>query len=240
MRAEELYRAGRLDEAIEAVGLELREAPGDTRRRTFLFELLCLAGNYDRAEKQLDVLARAGAEAEAGTLLYRGAIHAERTRLEQFDSGLPSAEARPGAISGSLNGRPFRDLRDADPRVGVRLEVVAGGQYLWIPLEHVASIRMEPPRRVRDLIWAPATVRVGPGMRGVELGEVLLPALTPYAWAHDDPLVRLGRLTEWEVLGDGREIPVGQKLLLVDDEVFPILELRELEVAPAPATASAP
>jgi protein involved in temperature-dependent protein secretion len=77
-------------------------------------------------------------------------------------------------------------------------------------------------------------------MRGVELGEVLLPAHTPFSWAHDDPLVRLGRVTEWEVLGDGREAPVGQKLLLVDDEVFPILELRELEVAPAPATAPAP
>ncbi|HEY9505632.1 MAG TPA: type VI secretion system accessory protein TagJ [Gemmatimonadales bacterium] len=240
MRAAKLYRTGRLDEAIEAIGLELREAPGDIRRRTFLFELLCLAGNYDRAEKQLDILARSGAEAEAGTLLYRGALHAERTRLEQFDTGLPAAETGPAAVSGSLNGRAFHDLRDADPRVGARLEVFAGGQYLWIPLQHVASIRMEPPRRVRDLVWAPATVRVGPGMRGVELGEVLLPALTPYAWAHHDPLVRLGRVTEWDRLGDGREAPVGQKLLLVDDEAFPILELRELEVASAPATASAP
>jgi type VI secretion system protein ImpE len=237
MRAAELFREGRLEEAIEALGAELRDQPADTRRRTFLFELLCFAGNFDRAEKQLDVLARAGPDAEAGTLLYRGALRAERTRQERFEDGSARAGSEAAAVSGSLNGRPFQALQDADPRVGARLEVFAGGQYLWIPLEHVAGIRMEPPKRVRDLLWAPATIRTGPGMRGVELGEVLLPALAPFSWAHDDPLVRLGRVTAWQELPDGRTAPVGQKLLLVDDEEFPILEVRELDVAPVPAAA---
>jgi type VI secretion system protein ImpE len=237
MQAAELFRAGKLEEAIEALGAELRDEPADTRRRTFLFELLCFAGNFDRAEKQLDVLARAGPEAEAGTLLYRGALHAERTRHEHFEDGPKRDGPEAPGVSGSLNGRPFQALEDADPRVGARLEVFAGGQYLWLPLEHVASIRMEPPKRVRDLLWAPATVRAGPGMRGVELGEVLLPALVPFSWAHDNPLVRLGRVTEWQELPGGRPAPVGQKLLLVDDEEFPILEVRELDVTPVPAAA---
>jgi type VI secretion system protein ImpE len=238
MRAAELFQAGRLDEAIEVLGSELRDDPTDARRRTFLFELLCFAGNFDRAEKQLDALARAGPEAEAGTLLYRGALHAERTRQELFhDPPEPGRAAEPPAVSGTLNGRPFQSLRDADPRLGARLEVFAGGRYLWIPLEHLASIRMEPPRRVRDLLWAPAVARAGPGFRGVELGEVLLPVLAPFSWVHDDVRVRLGRTTEWQELADGEQAPVGQKLLLVDDEEFPILEVRELEVAPVPATA---
>jgi protein involved in temperature-dependent protein secretion len=29
-------------------------------------------------------------------------------------------------------------------------------------------------------------------------------------------------------------VPVGQKLLLVDDQEFPILEVRELDIVPAP------
>ena len=58
--ARELYAAGRLDSAIETLGAELRNAPADATRRTFLFELLSFAGQYDRAEKQLDVLARDG------------------------------------------------------------------------------------------------------------------------------------------------------------------------------------
>ena len=65
--ARELYAAGRLDSAIETLGAELRSNPLDAQRRTFLFELLTFAGQYERAEKQLDVLARAGAKAEMGT-----------------------------------------------------------------------------------------------------------------------------------------------------------------------------
>jgi type VI secretion system protein ImpE len=75
-----LYREGRLREAIKALGEELRSNPLDAKRRTFLFELLLFAGEYDRAEKQLDLLAGANADAAAGTLLYRSALHAERTR----------------------------------------------------------------------------------------------------------------------------------------------------------------
>lgn len=73
MTARELFQAGRLNEAVTALGAELRSDPTDTRRRIFLFELLCFAGEYDRAEKQLDVIAQSGREADMGALLYRGA-----------------------------------------------------------------------------------------------------------------------------------------------------------------------
>ncbi len=41
MKAQELFQAGKLDEAVQALGAELRDNPADARRRTFLFELLC-------------------------------------------------------------------------------------------------------------------------------------------------------------------------------------------------------
>jgi len=237
MNATELYRAGRLDDAIQALGAALRNDPADVQRRSFLFELLCFAGEYDRAEKQLDILAGGGPQAEIGTLVYRGALHAERTRQEMFTSGrLPESGREARAVRGTLNGLSFEALADADPRLGARLEVLAGGQYLWIPLEHIESIRMEPPRQLRDLLWAPAIVRTGPSFRGVELGEVLVPVLTPLAWRHADDAVRLGRVTEWESLGDGAEAPAGQKLFLVDGEELPILEVRELLITPLDAT----
>jgi protein involved in temperature-dependent protein secretion len=43
-------------------------------------------------------------------------------------------------------------------------------------------------------------------------------------------------VTEWVELDGGLDAPVGQKMLLVDDEEFPILEVRELEIE-SPATA---
>ncbi len=232
MGAQELLKAGRLDEAIQSLGVELRDNPADVQRRTFLFELLSFAGDLDRAEKQLDVVADANAQAGMGALVYRSAIHADRTRRDMFETAAFPAGNPPGPVSGTLNGKPFESLSDADPRIGARLEVYAAGQYTWIPFEHIASITTKPPKRMRDLLWAPAVVKPGPSFDQlkVELGEVLLPVMTPFSWQHADDDVRLGRMTEWEELDGGEIVPVGQKLLLVDDESVPILEVRELVI----------
>ncbi|NJD11049.1 MAG: tetratricopeptide repeat protein [Gemmatimonadetes bacterium] len=238
MNAAELYQEGRLDEAIEALGVALRENPADNRRRTFLFELLCFAGNYERAEKQLDMLGRDGKDAEMGALLYRGAIHAERLRQQMFEpGGMPPTTGPAPLVSGTLNGVSFSALEDADPRIGARLELYVAGQYTWLPLAHVQSVQMEPPKRLRDLLWAPVVVRVTAEAAHSELGEVLMPVLTPGAWKHGDPLVRLGRVTEVADLADGITVPVGQKLFLVDGEEVPLLEMRELVINPVAETA---
>lgn len=229
MTAEALFREGRLAEAIDVLGAELRSSPTDARRRTFLFELLCFSGQFDRAEKHLDVLATAGRDAAMGALLYRSALHAERTRREMFRAGTFPL-GNPPPVGRTLNGTPFASLRDADPRIGARLEVFAAGEYVWIPFEHIESIQVAPPKRLRDLLWAPAIVRTGPAFTGMELGEVLVPVVTPEAADDEDDAVRLGRVTQWIELADGAAAPIGQKLLLVDDAEFPFLEVRDLAV----------
>jgi type VI secretion system protein ImpE len=233
VKARALVQAGKLNEAIESLGAELRDNPTDTQRRTFLFELLCFAGQYGRAEKHLDVLAQASQQAGMGALLYRSAMHADRTRQEMFRAGdIPRGLASERPIAGTLNGKPFASITDADPRIGARLEVFAAGQYTWIPLEHVATVRIDAPKRLRDLLWIPAVVRTGPTFRGVDLGEVLIPVISPLTFEYGDDAERLGRVTEWVRLDDGLEVPVGQKMLLVDGEEFPLLELRELDITP--------
>jgi type VI secretion system protein ImpE len=235
MTARELYQAGRLGEAIQALNMELRDNPADTKRRTFLFELLCFAGNYDRADKQLEILAQEGANAQLGALLYRGALNAERTRCEVLEKGdsAPSQSGVESGPGGMWNGRPFASVEDADPRIGPRLEIFAAGQYLWVGFEHLASIEMEAPKRLRDLLWIPAVVRTGPSFRGRELGEVLLPVLAPFSFREDDEAIKLGRATDWRETDSGAIVPVGQKMFLVDGEPAPILELRRLEITPA-------
>ncbi|MGD2067119.1 MAG: type VI secretion system accessory protein TagJ [Gemmatimonadota bacterium] len=235
MDAVALYKAGKLDEAIEALGVALRSNPTDVQRRTFLFELLCFAGNLDRAEKQLDVISSDSEEAGLGAWLYRSALHGERVRQEMFDTGnFPVQEPPPGPVSGTLNGEPFETLTDADPRIGARLELLIAGEYTWIPFEHLGRVAMDPPKRLRDLLWAPVRVEPGPGMEELELGEVLLPVIAPLSWRQEEAAVRLGRVTDWVEVGEEEFAPVGQKLLLVDDEPFPILEVRELEITHAP------
>ena len=82
------------------------------------------------------------------------------------------------------------------------------------------------------MLWAPAIVRPSDAFRGMEMGEVIVPAIAPLTWRHADGPVRLGRVTQWEQLEDevGGEAPIGQKLLLLDGEEFPILEVRELTI----------
>ncbi len=240
MNATEYVRAGRLAEAIGAITEEVRQHPDDAQKRTFLFELLCFAGEYERAEKHLQVLAAGGRNAEMGVMVYRAALSAERERHEFFQNKQYLNEPYSGRerIAGSWNGESFATLCDADSRIGPRLEVFLGGRYIWVPYEHIESIAMQPPRRLRDLLWAPILVRTGEGFPIRDLGEVLTPVLSPLSCEHADDLVRLGRVSAWEADESGVEIPFGQKLLLRDGEEIPVLELRNVEFVAAAAAAS--
>jgi type VI secretion system protein ImpE len=236
MTARELYQAGKLAEAVQALNTELRDNPGDVKRRTFLFELLCFAGNFDRADKQLEILAQESTDAQLGALVYRAALHAERIRCDMFqkrDYPQAAGDSAPAAHAGSWNGKPFESISDMDPRIGPRLEVFAAGQYLWLPFEHIASIEVQAPKRLRDLIWATAILRPSPAFKERELGEVLLPVLSPLSFQQDDDALKLGRATDWKEIDSGEVVPFGQKMFLIDDEEVPILELRHLEIQPA-------
>ncbi len=226
------YQAGRLGEAIELLGASLRQDPANVRQRTFLFELLCFAGEYERAEKQLAVVAQGSHEAELGAMLYTSALHAERTRQQMFQAGaLPQGPPPCATLRGTLNGRPFQSISDVDPRVGARLEVFAAGQFTWLPFEHISALTIEEPRRLRDLLWLPARIKAGPRFHDYDFGEILIPVLYPLSWQDPDDLIRLGRVTDWIERADGPAIPTGQRLLQVDDDLIPILELRTLEIA---------
>jgi type VI secretion system protein ImpE len=228
LTAKELLAAGQVLEAEKQLTAHLREHPADIAQRTFLFELLCFTGQYARAEKQLGVLADRGVEAETGAIVYYAAVHAERTRHETFEKqSFPSGPTK--SPSGKLNGKAFKELRDADPDIGARLEVFAAGAYLWLPFEHVASLEMSPPQRLRDTLWAPALVQTAPSFQGMDIGEVLAPAIYPFSWKHPDEAVWLGRITDWAADEEGREYPSGQKVLLADGEEIPFLEVRSLE-----------
>ncbi len=241
MTPKELLAAGKLSEAVQALSAELREHPTDIKRRIFLFELLSYTGDYDRAEKHLQYLAQAGPQTELGVLMYRGVLAAERARQETFQKREYSALEAAGAAAfhGTVNGQPFTSLSDADSRIGPRLETFSAGTYLWIPFAHIASIEIEPPKRLRDLLWIPARVKTGPTCQAKELGEVLVPVLSPLTFQHADDEVRLGRATVWEEDEEAGEVPYGQKMLAVDGEEIPLLEVRKIEIVVEPAAETA-
>jgi len=232
MSVQDLLSAGKLQEAVQSLGVEVRDHPDDSRRRTFLFELLCFAGEFGRAEKHLALLSDANPDAAMGALMYRSALSAERKRLAFFEGKHFQDSPPPNKWrSGTLNGEPFKSIEDIDPRIGSRLEVFIAGEYVWLPFAHIGSLTMEPPRYLRDLLWASATITAGPAMEGKEFGEVIMPVLYPSTATHKSDSVKLGRETDFVLAAeDPIEIPYGQKLFVLDeDRSVAILDIRSLQ-----------
>ena len=89
----ELLEKGSLAGAIEEQTRQVKENPGDIHARTSLFELLCFAGDWDRAEKQLGALATPGENAQANMqqqmalMVYQSNLAGERARAKVFQEG---------------------------------------------------------------------------------------------------------------------------------------------------------
>lgn len=99
MKPTELYSAGNLTAAIAAATEEVKKAPTDTDRRSFLAELLCVAGDLERADLQLDAIARTTTGASPGLPLFRQLVRAERSRVEFHSQGrMPELLAPPTPV----------------------------------------------------------------------------------------------------------------------------------------------
>src|SRR5580692_12437493 len=89
MEPNELFQAGRLQEAVDAQVARVKASPADQAKRLFLFELLAFAGEVDRARKQLDALSYTEIELQAAQAEYRGLLDSEVMRRKVLHEGLP-------------------------------------------------------------------------------------------------------------------------------------------------------
>jgi type VI secretion system protein ImpE len=132
MDAKEMYRAGKLAEAIAAMNAEVRDHPADNDRRGFLAELHCLAGNFDKADAQLDVLARGDAQGAAGVTLIRQLVRAEQARRQLFSDGrVPEFLGLPTDAM-SMRLRAVTEMRAG--RAAEAAELLASAEALRAPL----------------------------------------------------------------------------------------------------------
>jgi len=259
MTATELFRAGRLADAIAAQVAEVKAHPGDPGIRTFLFELLLFAGDLDRAVKHLDAVRAETPELVAAAEAYRGIVSAEKVRravvagTEQpsFFGEIPehaklrvetlknqadpaiatqfaAADTAAPDLIGTLNGKEFVGLRDADDLFGTVLEVFAQGKYFWVPFEQIASLTANPPKFPRDTLYLPARLTLA----DESSGDVFVPTLYPGSSENADDSVKLGRSTEWEN-GTGAVRGRGHRVILIGDADVGLVDIRELTVSAA-------
>lgn len=267
MTAEEALKAGDPDAALADLTARVRRAPGDPRLRVFLFQLLAVLGHWERALAQLEVAGELDAGTLGMVNTYRDALRCEALREAVFAGtrdpllmGEPSdwmawllqalkldaqgeagqaqglreraLEAAP-TTAGRIDDTDFAWIGDADARLGPMLEAVIQGRYFWVPFHLIRALRLEAPADLRDLVWAPAYLTWANGGETV----ALLPARYPGTTASSDGRLRLARLTEWVEQDAGLFTGQGQRLLVTDQDEYPFLGLRNLELATAVDTA---
>lgn len=82
--AERALREGDLDQALNFLQTGVRASPGDAALRIFLFQLLAVLGQWERALSQLNVAAELDASALAMAQMYRETLRCELLRAEVF------------------------------------------------------------------------------------------------------------------------------------------------------------
>lgn len=87
MQALKLLNEGKLDEAVSAAKQMVREEPGNLAAREILVEILCLVGDFERADKQAESILMQAPDLAVSIALLRQLIRGEITRRECWTQG---------------------------------------------------------------------------------------------------------------------------------------------------------
>jgi len=260
MSAEELIRDGKVDEALTALQQEVRSNPADAKRRVFLFQLMCVLGQWDRALTQLNVAADMDPSTLAMAQTYREAIRCELFRNEVFEGrraplifGAPEEwialmlealrlnSAGEHGHAADVRGKAFESAPATDGKLGEEpFEWLADGDSRLGPmLEAIIDGKYYwlPFNRIRSInIEAPEDLRDVVWMPGqftfANGGQKvgLIPTRYPGSEANEDASIRMSRKTEWQESGPDTFFGLGQRLLATDSGDYPLMDIRTLEL----------
>ncbi|MDR3567329.1 MAG: type VI secretion system accessory protein TagJ [Syntrophobacteraceae bacterium] len=260
MHAEQLVREGKFPEALEELKEYVRKEPDNSGYRTFLFQLLALVGDWQRALNQLNVLGDLEAALWPMVHIYKEAIQCEYLRKEVFagrrqpvllgeppgwialllESMRLMGEGRFEAAvslrnqafeqapqsSGTIDGQSFQWIADADSSLGPVLEVIVNAKYYWAPFQQISGIVIAEPKDLRDKVWLPAEFTWTNGGRA----QGLIPARYAGSENSQDPMIAIGRKTEWIALNGGVYKGLGQRMLATDRDEYALLDIRQIRI----------
>ena len=258
--AEDLIRSGDIAGARKALQDEVRKAPSRADLRVFLFQLLCVCGDWERALTQLRLCGELDPATHPMVQTYREAIGCEMVRERVFAGemqphifGDPSEwialmiEATRRLAAGDTGGAAL--LREkAFDAASASSGSMDGADFAWIA---DADMRLGPIFEAvvnGRYFWVPVdavasiTAEAPADLRDavwlpVEItwangGQVpaLMPTRYPGSGSHADDGVRLSRKTVWEDRGEGTWVGYGQRLLATDGGDHALMDLRKLSV----------
>ncbi len=265
MDARAALRAGELEPALQILQQTIRQNPADAMLRRQLLHVLCVLGEWERAEKQLVVIEQLDLSDKIMVSATRALIKCEQKRdrvhqgkqsahvlgeppywislmvqsmsLSDHKSGAKedligqALEAAP-MTPGSLNGEAFQWLADCDSTLGPTAELYVNGEYYWVPLECIQSIRFSPPEDLRDLVWSSVDIEWTNGGKAVGF----MPVRYNQTVLQADTACLLARSTVWNAVGDKPDSShyygTGQRMFCSDVGDYSVLDVESIEFNP--------
>jgi type VI secretion system protein ImpE len=256
--AEQAVREGDLAAALSSLQEQIRKSPEKAALRVFLFQLLSVQGDWERAATQLKLAAELDAGALAMAQMYREAILCERLRAEVFaGKRSPVIFGEPDQwlallieallVTGTDRAGDAQDLRArAFEAAPTSPGTIDGQAFDWIAdadmrlgpvLEAVVNGRyywVPFARLLRVDFEAPADLRdvvwTPAHLQFTNGGEAVgvVPTRYPGSERADDPLLRLSRKTEWLEGPPEMFTGLGQRILTTDGGEFPLMDVRSV------------
>jgi len=259
--AQDLLKSGDLAGALAALQNDVRSRPEDAKLRIFLFQLLCVQGNWERAIAQLKLCAQLDASALPMAQTYREAIICEVFREKVFKGekdalifGEPQdwLALLAQGLRALANGKTAQaaELREeAFEKAPAASGEIDGQDFEWIA---DADMRLGPVLEIvinGKYFWMPFNVLSSLRIEAPEDlrdtvwtaanltlnngGELVGLIPTRYAGtvATGEDAMLLSRTTQWDDLGEGLFAGLGQRLLVTDAAEIPLMDARNIQFA---------
>lgn len=262
--AEQSLKAGDLAGALSQLQEAVRAQPADAKLRVFMFQLLCVMGQWERSLNQLKVASELDALALPMAQMYGAAVRCEAMREQVFEGrksptvlGEPDQwlalliESRLRAGAGDQAQAERLRLRafDEAPASNGSLD---GSPFAWIAdadsrlgpvLEAIINGKYfwVPFSRVSSItLEAPVDLRDMvwmPAHLVLDNGGdtvALIPARYPGSHAAGDAALALGRKTIWQEVAPDVFHGLGQRVLATDGGETPFLDVRSITIDSTP------
>ncbi|MCX7068688.1 MAG: type VI secretion system accessory protein TagJ [Methylococcales bacterium] len=258
MNAEQYIREGNPNAALQTLQAEVRKNPANPKLRVFLFQLLAVQGDWDRALTQLNVSGDLDAANLAMVQTYREAIACEVLRKQIFlGKKTPLVFGQPEQwiallqqalkLTTEHQHKEAQQLRElAFELAPVTQGTINGEAFEWIAdadtrlgpvLEAIINGRYYwiPFQQIQQIqIEEPADLRDVVWMPvhfvWTNGGDAfgLIPTRYPDSETEEDAAIRLARKTEWIELNDTTFIGLGQRLLSTNENDYALMDIREI------------
>lgn len=258
MQAQEYLKESNVDAALESLMQAVRDEPQKPENRTFLFQLLAVTGQWDRALNQLVVAGEMDSLALPMVQTYREALSCEALRAQVFAGkrsplvfGDPEEwialiiQSLKLASQGNIpEAAKLRESAfEAAPAIagsvnGTKFEWLADADSRIGPFFEAVvngNYYWIPMHRVAKVEFeAPVDLRdlvwTPAYFSWANGGQAvgLIPSRYPGSEASDDGMIQLGRRTEWRDLGENTFCGLGQRLFATDETDYAQFDVREI------------